>query len=87
VKKLINKIRKWATLGAFIGAAIAGYWNVKEFQEYKESRNKDRASIDSNTAAVTQVVTGLYGIRQWMDSHDTRHEDHKELHEVERNNP
>lgn len=87
MKKLFDEIRKWATLAAFIGAAVAGYWNIHEFKTYKASRDDDRAAIDSNTSAVSQVVIGLHGIKQWMKSHDQRHEDHKEVHEAERNTP
>jgi hypothetical protein len=86
MKKTIDNILKWGTFAAFIGAAVAGYWNLQEFKAYKASRIQDRNAIDSNTAVVTKVLNGQNGILQWMGSHNTRHEDHKEQHAAERGN-
>lgn len=91
MKKIIDEIRKWATLAAFCGAAVAGYWNIQEFKQFKVDvsieRIKDRASIDSNTVATGKVVRGQIGILEWMKNHNIRHDDHHRQHEAERDNP
>lgn len=73
MKKVIDEIVKWMTLAAFIAAAVTFYL-------YKNS-------VDTNTEAVTKLTANDGKILQWMIDHDVRHEDHKEVHEAERDNP
>jgi hypothetical protein len=87
MKKIIGEIRKWGTMGAFIGAAVFFYLEQAKTKEYIESREKDRQSIDSNTAVVTKVLYGQEGIFNWMESHNIRHNDHDRVHDAENKTP
>jgi len=72
MKKIIDEIVKWATLAAFIAAAVTFYLY--------------RNSVDANTAAVTKLTENQTKVLQWMNDHNERHEDHADLHEAERSN-
>ena len=72
MKKVIDEIIKWTTLAAFIAAAVTFYL-------YKNS-------VDANTEAVTKLTENQGKVLQWMKDHNTRHEDHADLHEAERGN-
>jgi hypothetical protein len=57
--------------------AVTILWGIRGINANTEATS---ANTKSNTAVVTSIAT----IQKWMEGHDTRHEDHKELHEAER---
>ena len=55
-------------------------WNIKTVALNTEATAGNSKSND-------QLVIAVKSIQEWMKGHDVRHEDHKELHQAERDTP
>ena len=78
---MMEKFKKyWAVFVIIVlicSNVVTVIWNIKT------------TALNTKATAGNSEVTGklfisVTGIQQWMIDHDVRHEDHKEVHEAER---